>query len=138
MIPRCWITYNVNKLTHITYLVIFLVTIIKEKTRFYRFFLTHQFMHPSSPRCHHFWNKWSWGLCVILIWWITYHVNKLIYTTYLCMYSVTIIKKNSNLSMFSWLPSYAPRRETFELHGHEASAWYKYDELLVIWTNRSI
>ena len=53
-----------------------------------------QFMHQSITQTPNFWNKWSWGLCVIPIWWITCSVNKLTYITYMVMYFVTIFKKN--------------------------------------------
>ena len=41
--------------------------------------------------------------------------------------------KNSNLSIFAWLPAYAlhvkPDAQTFDINGHEAFVWPKCDEL---------
>ena len=136
-----WITYNVNKLTHITYLVMYLVTIIKnKKIKFVNFCLLTNLCTQVAPRCLDFWTKWSWCLCVIPVWWITYNVNKLTHTTYLVMYLVTIIKKKkSNLSIFACLQIYAPMLHpdalTFEINGHKASVWHQYDELHIMWTN---
>ena len=140
VIPIWWVTYNVNKLTHKTYLVMYLVTIIKKKIKFVDFCLPTNLCVQVAPRCLDFWNKLSWGLCVIPIWWITYNVNKMTHITYLVMYLVTIIKeKKSNLSIFACLLIYAPGLHpyamTFELNGHEASVSYQYDELHIMWTN---
>ena len=140
VIPIWWITYSVNKLTHITYLVMYLVTIIKnKKIKFVNFCLLTNLCTQVAPRCLDFWNKWSWGLCVILIWWITYNVDKLTHITYLVMYLVTLIRKKSNLSIFARLLVYAPKFHhdalTFEINDNEASVWYQYDELHIMWTN---
>ena len=94
-----WITYNVNKLDRRTYLVMYLVTIIKKKTEICRFLLAYKFMQVES-RCPDFQNKWSWGLCVIPIWCMSYNVNKLTHISYLVMYLVTMIKMNTKICRF--------------------------------------
>ena len=91
VIPIWWITCNVNKLIYITYLCMYSVTIIKEKLKFVDFSWLPSYA-PRSTQTRDFWTKWSWGLCVIPIWWTTCNVNKLIHITYLCVYSVIIIK----------------------------------------------
>ena len=73
--PIWWVTYRGNKVTHKSYLVMYLVTIIKEKLKFVDFCLLSGLSTQVTSSCLDFWNKWSWGLCVIPIWWITYHVN---------------------------------------------------------------
>ena len=92
MIPIWWITYCVNKWTHKTYLVLYWVTIMKKKLKFIDF-CNSSLCIQVAPRSHNFWNKWSWGLCVMPIWRITYNVNKCTHKTYLVMYLVTILKK---------------------------------------------
>ena len=62
----------------------------KEKLRFVDFCFLTSLMHRS---CLYIWTKWSWGLCVIPIWWITCIMNKLTNITYLAIYLVTIKKK---------------------------------------------
>ena len=139
VIPIWWVTYNVNKSTHKTYLVMYLVTILKKKKiKFVDFCLLTNLCTQVAPRCLDLWTKWSWGLCVIPIWWIAYNVNKLTHIIYLVMYLVTIIKKIIKFVDFSCLLIYAPKLPdalTFELNGHEASVWYQYDELHIMWTN---
>ena len=132
VIPLWQITYNVNKLTHITYLVMYLVTIIKKQLKCVDFCLLTRLCAKVAPRRPDFWNKWSWGLYVILIWRITYNVNKSTHTTYLVMYLVTIIKQKFRFAIFACFPVYAPKlhpdAHTFEINGHEASMWYHYDK----------
>ena len=89
LIPIWWTTYIVRKLTHITYLVMYLVTIVMKKLKFVGFCL----FQKGEPRCPDFSNKWSWGLCLIARWWITYNKNKLNYKLYLVMYLVKIVKQ---------------------------------------------
>ena len=90
-----------------------------------------------APRCSDFWNKWSWGLCLIPMLWITYSVNKLTHKTYLVNvfgYNVTIIKKNLNFSIllaYQFMHTDAP---TFDINGRDASLWYQYGELHREWT----
>ena len=129
-------TYNVNKWTHIIHLVMYLVTMIKINTQIWRFF-PYKFMQvaPINPD---FWNKWSWGLCVIPIRWITYNVNTLTHITYLVMYLVAIIKKKTQSCRFFLLTGLCKFHQdvpTFKINGHEASVWYQYHELHVMWTN---
>ena len=135
LILMLWITYSVNKLTHKTYLEMYLVTIIKKKVKFVNF----AFLLVNAPRCPDFWNKWSRGLCLIPMLWIAYSVNKLTHKIYLAMYLVTIIKKKVKFVNFAFLPVYAPKLHpdapTFKINGHEASVWYQYDELDIVWTN---
>ena len=108
VIPICWLPYHVNKLTHITYLIMYLVAIIKKKKSNLSIFACFPVFSLVAHRCHDFWNKWSWGLCVIPIWWITYNGNKLTHITYLVMYMVAIIKqKKPNLSIFACLPVFS-------------------------------
>ena len=62
-----------------------------------------------APRCLDFWTKWSWSLCVIPIWWISYNVNKSTRITHLVMYLVTIIKKKNQICRFllaSWMTTF--------------------------------
>ena len=48
-------------------------------------------------------------------------------------------EENSNQSIFAFLSVYAAKLHadapSFEKHGHEASLWYQYDELHVVWMN---
>ena len=92
-----------------------------------------------AARCPNFWNKWSWGFCVIPLWWIICSLNKLTHNTYLVMYLVTIIKITSQICRFIFVTVYItklqPDAPTFEINGHEASVWYHYDELHAFWTN---
>ena len=96
----------------------YLIAIIKNKTHVCRFLLAYQFMQVA-PRYLDFSYKWSWNLCVIPLWWITYNVIKLTNINYLVMYLVAIVKKKTHICRF--LLSYqfmqvAPRRHDF---------WYK-------------
>ena len=54
---------------------------------------------------------------------ITCNMNKLTHITYMAMYLITLIKTNSDLSIFARLPIYAPKLHpdatTFEINGHE-------------------
>ena len=90
--PILWITCNMNKLTHITNLAMYLITIIKKNPQICRFYLHTSLCTQVASRCHDFWNKWSWGLCVTPILWITCNMNKLTHITNLAMYLITIIK----------------------------------------------
>ena len=85
-----------------------------------------------APWCHNFSNKWSWGLYVIPILWVTYRGNKLTHKTYLVMYSVTIIMIQTQICWFSLAYNLgthvAPRCTTFEINGYKASVLYQYDE----------
>ena len=141
VIPIWWITYNVNKLTHITYLVMYLVTIIEKKKSnlsIFAYLIIYALkFHPNALTFEL--NRHEVSLWYP-IWWITYSVNKLNHITHLVMYLVTIIKKKkSNMSIFACLLIYAPKLHpvalTFEINGHEASVWYQYDELHIMWTN---
>ena len=124
VIPVWWITNNVNKLTHITYLVMYFVTTIKNQIC--RFLLAYSNLCTQvASRCLDFWTKWSWGLCVIPIWWIRYNVNKLTHIAYLVMYLVTIIKKKIKFVDFCLLTNLWPDALTFELNSYEASVWYQ-------------
>ena len=104
VIPTWRVTYNVNKWTHMSYLVVLLVTIIKTKTRVCRFLLAYSLYPQTSTRYPDFWSKWSIGLCLIPTWRMTYNVNKLTRKTFMALFLVTIIKtKNTNLSIIACL-----------------------------------
>ena len=137
VIPKWWITYSVNKLTHKTYLVMYLVTIIKKITRIFRCCLLTSLCPQVALRRHHFWTTWSWGLWLKPILRITYGLNKLTHKTYLLMYLVTIIKKKlkKNLLAYQVKPEVAPRCPTFKINGHGASVWYQYYEMHMVWTS---
>ena len=92
VIPLWWIAYNMNKLTH-TNLSGNVFGYNHKKIKFIDFCLLTNLCTHVAPRCLGFWTKWSWGICVIPIWWITHNVYKLTHITYLVLYLVTIIKK---------------------------------------------
>ena len=80
-VTQIWcITYNVNRLTHMTLPVLYLVTIINKKLEFVDFF-SYQFMHPCCTQMPRSWNKWSWDLFVTPIQWLIYNLNKLTHMT---------------------------------------------------------
>ena len=135
MIPLWWITYNMNKLTHLTYLVMYLVTIRKKKAQFWRILLAYILCSQIAPWCPIFEINGREASLWCQKWWITWNMSKLTHITYLIKYLVTIIKKNSNLLIFA-CPVYAPKlhpdASTFEINGHEASVWYQYDVLRIM------
>ena len=141
VIPLWWITCSLNKSTHKTYLVMYLVIIINRNTNL-TIYACNSLYNQVAARCPDFWNKWSWGFCVIPLWWITCSLNKLTHKTYLVMYLVTIIKIKSQICRFMFVTVYItklqPDAQTFEINGHEASVWYHYNELRSVWTNWSI
>ena len=141
VISTCWMSYYVNKLSHKTCLVMFWVTSIRKKSNLSIFGCLPVFCHVTL-RCHDFWNKLSWRLCVIPICCIPYHVNKWTHTTYLVMYLVAIIKKKKQICRVLLAYRFSPKLHldapTFKINGREASAWFHYDGSHIMWTNGRI
>ena len=138
VIPLWWITCSLNKLTDKISLVMYLVIIINKKLNL-TIYVCNCLYNQVAARCPDFWNKWSWGFCVIPLWFITYCLNKLAYKTYLVRYLVSIIKIKSQICRFMLVTVYItklqPNAPTFEINCHEASVWSHHDVLRNVWTN---
>ena len=139
VIPLCCNAYCMNERTHITQLVTYLGSPIK-KPRNLALFWFPSFYSSCCILMPDFWNKWSWGLCVITLWWNTYIVNNWTHTTYLVMYLGSPVKKKSEFAailvfqLSDKLLHPASRCPTFEINGHDAFVWYQYDGIQILWT----
>ena len=136
VIPIWWITYNVNKLTHMTYLVMYLDTIKRRRKSNLSIFAC---LVIYAPKLHPDALTFELNGHEASVWYqydeLQYSVNKLTHITCLIMHLVTIIKKKkSNLSIFAGLLIYAPKLHQdvliIELNGHEVFVWYQYDNYI--------